>query len=115
MMSLNDVLIAICLAAIVTYITRLIPFILFGDKKRIPKIILYIEKFIPGMIMVILVMNSLKTISISNIPQSLALIISSICVALLHFYQKNALVSIFTGTILYMFLVQTNILNFINF
>lgn len=111
MMSLNTILLTICLAAIITFLTRLIPFVCFGNGKKIPPIILYIEKYTPGMIMVILVMDSLKGISISNIPSSLALIISAACVAFLHTIQKNALISILGGTILYMIFVQTDILS----
>lgn len=96
--------------SIVTFITRVVPFLVFKRNAKIPAIITFLEKFIPGMVMMILVIYCLKDISFSNIPGSLNLVISSIIVVLLHLFKKNALLSIVGGTAAYMILVQTDIL-----
>lgn len=97
-------------AGAVTFLTRILPFLFFSGNKKVPDIILFIEKYIPGMIMVILVIYCLKDISPADLPLSAALILSSTVVALLHMIQKNALISIFGGTLCYMVFVQSQIL-----
>lgn len=95
----------IIIAAIMTYITRIIPFIFFG-KKEPPAIIKYIEWNMPVMIMVILVFYALKDVKWEAYPYGLAEIIGVAITIITYLKFKNALLSIFIATVTYMVLVQ---------
>jgi branched-subunit amino acid transport protein AzlD len=96
---------AIALAALMTYITRVTPF-LFFRKKEPSAIIKYIEWNMPVMIMVILVFYALKDVKWDIYPFGLAEIVCIIIAAFVHVKYKNALLSIFLATIAYMILIQ---------
>jgi len=96
---------AIFLAALMTYITRIIPFIFFR-KKEPSATIKYIEWNMPVMIMVILVFYALKDVKWEVYPFGLAEIAGVIIAALVHVKFKNALLSIFLATVTYMILIQ---------
>jgi len=96
---------SIIVATLATYATRIIPFLLFRTREPSP-LIKYIELNMPLMIMVILVFYALKDVKWENYPYGLAEIIG-VCVAIaLHVKFKNALLSIFVATLVYMVLIQ---------
>lgn len=104
-MSNYDIYIAIAIMAIVNFFTRVFPF-LFFRKKELPSYILFIEKYFPPVIMTILIVYSIKDIDFTVVPYGLKEVFSITFTALLHITIKNYLVSIFSGTIFYMILVQ---------
>lgn len=96
---------AIFIASIMTYITRITPF-LFFRKKEPSALIRYIEWNMPVMIMVILVFYALKDVKWDMYPYGIAEIIGVLVAAFVHVKFKNALFSIFLATITYMILIQ---------
>ena len=112
MMKLTDVIISIIIMSIITFLTRAFPFIFFSKRKP-PEIIIFIEKYIPPMVMVILVLYCLKDIAWSKAPFGMPEIISIFMVSILHLWKNNPLLSIFGGTIFYMVLIQSNIIGII--
>lgn len=96
---------AILVASIMTYLTRITPF-LFFRKKEPSQLIKYIEWNMPVMIMVILVFYALRDVSWETYPYGLAEIIGVFIAAFVHVKFKNALLSIFLATLTYMILVQ---------
>ena len=96
----------IIVVALCTFLTRALPFWLFGGKKELPLTVQYLGKVLPPAIMIILVIYCLKTVNIfagnRGIPESLAIGL----VAALHIWKKNTLLSIGAGTAFYMLLVQ---------
>ena len=96
---------SIAVAAILTYVTRIIPFLLFRTREPSP-LIKYIELNMPLMIMVILVFYALKDVKWENYPYGLAEIIGVSVAIALHVKFKNALLSIFSATLVYMILIQ---------
>lgn len=108
-MTLNKAFVAIIIASLVTFFTRAFPFI-FYSKHTPPAIIIFIEKYIPPMMMVVLVFYCLKDISWTKSPFGLAEVISITFVVIIHLWKSNPLISIFGGTILYMALIQTGVL-----
>lgn len=90
---------------LVNYFTRVFPF-LFFRKNELPSYILFVEKYFPSVIMTILIVYTLKDINFVVVPYGLKEISSIIFTAVLHLSLKNYLISIFTGTIFYMLLVQ---------
>ena len=97
---------AIAVMAVANYITRVFPF-LFFIKRKPPKIILFVEKNFPPVIMTILIFYTLGSINFTKAPYGTKEIAAILITALLHYRFGNYLVSIFGGTIFYMFLVQS--------
>jgi len=95
----------IIIAAIATYTTRILPFVFFAKREPSP-FIRYIEWNMPLMIMVILVFYAIRDVKWAEYPYGLPEIIGIIVTIGLHVKYKNALLSIFVATLIYMFLVQ---------
>ncbi len=96
---------AIFVATIMTYTTRVTPFLFFRKKEPSP-IIKYIEWNMPVMIMVILVFYALKDVEWESYPYGIAESVGVLVAAFVHVRFKNALLSIFLATIIYMVLIQ---------
>ncbi len=99
-------IIAIAVAAICTFATRLVPFALFGGKKEVPSVITYLGKVLPPAIIATLIIYCVRSVDFTASPHGAAEIIAIVVTALLHIWKKNTLISIGGGTILYMILVQ---------
>lgn len=99
-------LILIGLIALGTQITRALPFILFPESKETPGYIIYLGKVLPYAAMGLLVVYCLKNVSLLVSPYGLPEAIAILCVAVLHLWKNNTLLSIGTGTVVYMVLVQ---------
>lgn len=65
----------------------------------------FIERFIPPMVMAVLVIYCLKDIRWAQWPSGIREILSLVAVAVLHIRKGNAMLSIFGGTALYMLLL----------
>ena len=98
---------AIGIAAIMTMLTRGLPYLLFGRKKKLPKIIDYLGSFLPPAIMIILVVYCLRSIKLTVFPYGLAELISVALVVGMQLWKKNILYSILLGTACYMILIRT--------
>ena len=94
-------LIASGISALIVFATRAFPFILFSYKEP-PRIVIFIEKYIPPMIMAVLVVYCFKDVEFASRPWGLPSIIALGATALLHLWKRNAMISIFGGTLLYM-------------
>lgn len=100
-----EICIAIAIMTVVNYFTRIFPF-LFFRKNDLPSYVVFIERFFPAVIMTILIVYSVKDIDFSLPPYGLKEIGGIVFTAVLHLTLKNYLISIFSGTIFYMALVQ---------
>jgi len=105
-LSLSMAIFATCLSALIIIAERAFPFVLFS-KKQPPKIITFIEQFIPPMVMACLLIYSLKDINFTTgIENFLPALIGVAATIGLHLWKSNSLISIFGGTILYMILIR---------
>ena len=106
MLSTGAAIAAIAVMAIVTFLTRALPFLLFDRGESPPKIELYLGRVLPPAIIAMLIIYCLRGVSFATpggwVPQLLCVAV----VAGLHLWKHNNLLSIFGGTILYMVLVQ---------
>lgn len=84
---------------------RFLPFALF--RKKTPAPIVYLGEVLPLAIMGMLIVYCLKDVSVLEGSRGIPEAIAVAAVVLLHKWKHNTLLSIFAGTILYMFLVQT--------
>lgn len=109
---------AIAVMALVTFLTRALPFLLFDRSDHPPKLVLYLGRVLPPAVIAMLIVYCLKDALLSlggNLTSAfsapvlghwLPALIALVVVVLLHCWKHNNLLSIFGGTILYMFLVQ---------
>lgn len=104
-MANSEIYLAIAVMSLVNLFTRVFPF-LFFRKNELPKAIVFVEKYFPAVIMTILIVYSVKDIDFAVAPYALKEILGIVFTAALHLTLKNYLISIFGGTIFYMFLVQ---------
>jgi len=98
--------IVILAVALGTILTRFLPFILFPEKKKAPKIVTYLSKVLPAAMMGLLVVYCLKNVTISAVPYGLPEMIAITVIVILHKWKNNVLISIVGGTVVYMVLVQ---------
>lgn len=104
MTNTEHILMVILVMTIATFATRIMPFVFFHGHSNHPTIS-YIAKYTPPMIMSILVIYVLKDVNFSD-DIGLYTVISVAVTIAIHLWRNNPLLSIFTGTFLYMFLVQ---------
>ena len=102
----NYTLSAILVIAIVTFATRVAPFILFGKDKPTPKYIVYIGNYLPPAVISMLIIYCLRNVVLSAFPFGIPEVIWVITVAILHIWKRNNLTSIIGGTAVYMIAVQ---------
>jgi len=103
MISIHQALLAVCIFALIIFATRAFPFLLFSRKKP-PRILQFIEQYIPPAVMAILVVYSLKDISWTVSPGGAPHIAALLAAVGLHAWKKNALISILGSTTLFMIL-----------
>lgn len=96
----------IAVAALVTMSTRFLPFLIFGEKRKTPELVLYLGKVLPCAIMGMLVVYCLKEVRPLAYPYGIPELLGILFVAGLHLWKRNSLLSIGAGTVLYMILVQ---------
>lgn len=94
----------IAIMAIVTMALRFLPFLIF--RRQTPKYISYLGKVLPPAIIGMLVIYCLKDVSPAARPFGIPELIAVISVAGMQVWKRNSLVSILSGTLLYMFLIQ---------
>ena len=95
----------VAVVALVTIFLRFLPFLIFRNRTS-PAFITYLGKVLPFAIMGMLVVYCLRNISFSAIPFGIPEVISVALVVGLHVWKKNTLLSIISGTVCYMLLVQ---------
>lgn len=108
MLSLREAFAATLVMAGVTVFTRAVPF-LFFRKRTPPPLVLYAGTYLPAMVMTLLVMYALAGVPFTVPPYGLPELTAALLTAALHLWKRNALVSIFGGTAIYMALVQTDV------
>jgi len=96
----------VLVVAICTFITRSVPFLLFGTKKEVPDTIEYLGKVLPAAIMGALIIYCLKNVSVLSFSYGIPEGIAVLAVVILHLWKINTLLSIAGGTIIYMVIVQ---------
>ncbi|HIH93482.1 TPA: branched-chain amino acid transporter AzlD [Methanosarcina acetivorans] len=107
-----QMLATITVIALATFATRVLPFLCFGSREP-PAMLSTIEKNLPPMILLLLVIYCLKDVQWFLAPYGIPELFTIGIVAGLHLWKRNAMLSIFAGTGLYMALVQFNVFSFL--
>ena len=105
-MTIGRLIAAIAVMAVVTFLTRALPFLLFGRGNRVPRVVIYLGRYLPPAVIAMLIVYCLKGVNFQAAGNWLPALIAGLAVAALHLWKKNDMLSILGGTILYMVLVQ---------
>ena len=96
----------VAVMAAVTILLRFLPFLIFRADRPIPAYVVYLGHVLPPAIIGMLVIYCLKDTAVTAAPHALPELIAALSVVALQVWKRNSLVSILSGTVLYMLLVQ---------
>lgn len=96
----------VAVVALVTAALRFLPFVVFGGGRKTPAVIERLGAVLPSAIMAMLVVYCLKGTSFSSPEGWAPALIGVVVTAGLHVWKRNTLLSIVSGTVAYMLLVQ---------
>ncbi|WP_435920850.1 branched-chain amino acid transporter permease [Paenibacillus sp. DYY-L-2] len=105
-MTLLQQIITIAMVVVGTMLTRFLPFLIFPADRPAPSYVQYLGKVLPSASIGLLVVYSIKDANFVAGNHGLPELISIGIVAILHFWKKNMLLSIVSGTVAYMVLIQ---------
>jgi branched-subunit amino acid transport protein AzlD len=97
---------AVCVIALMTWVTRGLPYLLFSRRKP-PRWVRELGAMLPAAIMVILVAYCLRNTQWTAAPYGAAEILSVLLVAGVQAWRKNTMLSVLVGTVCYMVLIRT--------
>lgn len=100
---MNAAILIVVMSA-VTILLRFLPFLIF--RENTPPYIAYLGKVLPPAIIGMLVIYCLKDANLSSRPYALPELIAAAFVVVIQIWKRNSLISILTGTLVYMILVQ---------
>ena len=101
----RQVLISIVIISLITIVLRALPFILLKGRKT-PAWIEYMGRVLPFAVIGMLVVYCLKGISFTTPAGFAPALIATAVVVLSYVWKQNTLLSIISGTVIYMLLVQ---------
>ncbi len=94
----------ISVMALTTMALRFLPFLVFG--KKTPEYISYLGRVLPQAIIGMLVIYCLKDVSFAAHPFGIPEIVSAVFVAAMQVWRRNPVISILSGTFVYMILIR---------
>ena len=103
--TLHAVLVVLICAGVTVFL-RALPFLFFGGKNGMPKLISALGKTLPPAIMAALVVYCLKTVPYGTFSDGAKQLIAGAVVVALHLAKRNTLLSIAGGTGVYMLLIR---------
>ena len=98
-------ILTVAVIALVTALLRFLPFAVLRGRET-PKFVAYLGTVLPFAIMGMLVVYCLRNISFSTASTFLPELLACAAVVIIHIWKRNTLLSILSGTVLYMVLVQ---------
>lgn len=105
-MTLIERIITIGMVVLGTMMTRFLPFIIFPSGRPTPSYVQYLGKVLPSAAIGLLVVYSIKDVKFLTGSHGLPELLSIVLVALLHIWKRNMFLSIASGTLVYMFMIQ---------
>ena len=97
---------AVAVIALVTAGIRFLPFAVFRGGKQTPALIEKLGRVLPYAIMGMLVVYCLKGVSFSGAEQWVPSVVACVVTGASYVWKRNTLLSILSGTVCYMVLVQ---------
>lgn len=96
----------IAVMALVTMLLRFLPFLIFRGGHETPPYIVYLGRVLPQAVIGMLVIYCLRDVSVASAPFGLPELIAGAAVVLAQLLRRNPLISILSGTVLYMLLIH---------
>ena len=96
----------IAVMSLVTIALRALPFGIFGSNRSVPKTVLYLGEVLPSAALGMLVIYCLREVNLSSPSYGLETLLACSAVVLVQVIKRNSIVSILSGTILYMLLLH---------
>lgn len=106
MLTTGQAIASIAVMAVITFLTRALPFLLFDRGESPPKLVLYLGRVLPPAVIAMLIVYCLRGVSFAVAANWAPQLLAVAAVVALHLWKRNNLFSIFGGTLLYMVLVQ---------
>ena len=100
---MNAVLLVLAMSA-VTILLRFLPFLVF--RRRTPGYVAYLGRVLPPAIIGMLVIYCLKDVAPTARPYGIPELIAVACVVIAQIWRRNSILSILSGTAVYMLLVR---------
>ncbi len=100
------VLLAILLAAVITFALRALPFLIFYGERKMPEFLVKLGAVLPAAIMAVLIVYCLKDIAVDWKANALSKILAVLTVGISYKWKHNTLISIAAGTAIYMILIR---------
>ena len=104
-MTLRQQIITVAMCVLGTVLTRFLPFLVFAGRPT-PKYIRYLGKLLPGAVFAMLVLYCLRNVTPFAYSYGLPELIAVAVTVGLHLWKRNMLLSVASGTVCYMLLVQ---------
>lgn len=92
--------------AAVTALLRFAPFLIFRKGRKTPAYITYLGQVLPQAVIGMLVIYCLKDVSLTAPPFGAPELIAAAAVVGLQIWRKNSIISILSGTAIYMVLIR---------
>ena len=96
----------VAVMAAVTILLRFLPFLIFRPGRPIPAVVAYLGEVLPAATIGMLVVYCLRDTAIAAAPHGIPELLAALCVVVLQARTRSSLVSILSGTAVYMLLVQ---------
>lgn len=106
MISNTHAAVLVAVMAIFTMLLRFLPFLIFRKGQRIPAYISYLGDVLPQAIIGMLVIYCLKDTVLTAAPFGLPEFLAAAAVVGLQIWRRNSLISILSGTAIYMLLIR---------
>ena len=105
-MTMVHTILTVVVIALATFLTRVLPFLLFPSGRRTPQFVVYLGAVLPHAVIGMLVVYCFRGVSVTAWPHAVPEAAAAAFVVLMHRWRHNLLLSIGGGTALYMILVQ---------
>ena len=105
-MTHKQMLLTVLVIMLGTMLTRFLVFFIFPPTKEPPQFVTYLGKVLPAAAIGLLVVYALKDIQLTKRPFALPEFLAILTILLIHKWRRNSLLSIASGTVVYMLLVQ---------
>jgi branched-subunit amino acid transport protein AzlD len=108
---INEALVISIAMAITIYFCRIFPFLFFRNKTGNSSttdsaFLAFIEKTVPPVAMTVLAFNSLAAPVKTSLRELVPVLAAAAFTAIIHFWRRNPLLSIFGGTVLHIVLLR---------
>lgn len=105
-MTSQQQIITIVILAVITFMTRALPFFVFPAGKPTPKYIQYLGKALPLAVFGMLVVYCLKDVQWLEGSHGIPEILGIAAVVLMHLWRRQLFLSMAVGTAVYMILIR---------